>query len=294
MPMVGDVHPLLEAELLANNGLVTRRDHPELVQAVKRARGAGELVRVLNGSYLARGVADSVVHRVRALLDYDSDAIITGAAAARLSWWPELAVPAIDAYRRGLPASGFRWSGYRPAPELVSRGFAVPPLQVLDLMPEIGPSVVDEALRRRATSLSRLHQALQLTPDRPGNNLRKKILADSRDEPWSPAEREFHRVLRAAGITGWQANFRIHLDGHTYFLDVALPELRLAFEIDGYEHHRSRTAFERDRARDAHLAMYDWQVVRITAAQVPGSAEVVKAVIATRMTHLRHQCRQSA
>lgn len=284
------VHPLLEAELLAHEGLVTRRAHPELVQAIKRARATGELVRVLNGSYLACGVSDSLTHRIRALLDHAPDAIVTGAAAARLSWWPELPAPVIDAYRgKCAPARGFRWQTYRPDPELVTGAMATAALQVLDLLPALGPCAVDEALRRRAVRLPALHRALQLTPDRPGNNLRKQILADSRDEPWSGAEREFHRVLRAARITGWRANFRLRLDGRTYYLDVALPDLRLAFEVDGFEHHGTRAAFERDRARDAHLATHDWYTTRFTAAQVPGSGEIVKAVIAARMTHLHRQ-----
>jgi very-short-patch-repair endonuclease len=290
------MHPFLLAELLANDGLVTRRAHPELVQAIKRAHASGELVRVLNGSYLASGVAGSVTHRVRALIDHDPDVVVTGAAAARLTWWPELPVPVIDAYRRGrsAPADGFRWRPRPPVSELFSRGLATAALQVLDLMPDLGPSVVDEALRRRAVSLPALLRALALTPDRPGNGLRRQILADSRDEPWSGAEREFHRVLRAARIAGWRSNYRVRFDDRTYYLDVALPELRLAFEIDGFEHHGTRAAFERDRSRDAHLATHDWQTTRFTAAQVPDSGAVVHAVIAARMTHLRPQCGRPA
>lgn len=284
------MHPGLKAELQANEGLISRRSHPELVQAIKRAHGAGELVRVLSGSYLAAEVAGSLTHRIRALVEHDPDAVITGAAAAHLSWWPELAASEIDAYRRGrcARANGFRWHGYRPNSELVSSGLATPALQVLDLMAEVGSRAVDEALRRRATTLTALHRALDLTPDRPHNNLRRLILADSRDEPWSPAEREFHRVLREARITGWKTNHRLTIDGHSYHLDVAFPRLRLAFEVDGFEFHSARTAFENDRARDARLASKGWQVVRISAAQVPGSARVVKAVIAARVTLLRH------
>ena len=51
-----------------------------------------------------------------------------------------------------------------------------------------------------------LHRAMELTAARAGNQTRRQLLLDSRDEPWSEAERLFHRLLREAGITGWKAN----------------------------------------------------------------------------------------
>lgn len=290
------MHPQLEAALDAGSGVVLRREHPELAEAIKRACRTGALVRVLNGVHVAGNLADSVEHRVRALVCFDPDAIVTGAAAARLTWWPELPVSTITAYRRPhcQPAKGFDWARSRPEPELVTGNVAVPELQVLDLLPQRGADAVDEALRRRAVTLAGLHRALELTPGRPGNQLRRAILDDSRDEPWSPAEREFHRVLRAERIAGWRANFRIRLDGHVYFLDVALPDLRLAFEVDGFEHHGSRSAFERDRSRDTVMAAHGWLTVRLSAAQVSDSGPRVRAVIAARATQLRRSFRQIA
>ncbi|HUR86425.1 MAG TPA: DUF559 domain-containing protein [Solirubrobacteraceae bacterium] len=43
---------------------------------------------------------------------------------------------------------------------------------------------------------------------------------------------------------------------------------RLIVETDGHEHHGTRTAFERDRARDAHLTTRGYRVVRFTYRQV--------------------------
>lgn len=294
VPTVSGVHAQLEVALQAGGGLILRREHPCLVEAIKREHRAGTLVRVLSGTYLTAGLADSVEHRVHALVRYDPDAVVTGTAAARLSWWPELPSPIITAYRAEcVQARGFRWLRGRPHRDLVVDHLASPALQVLDMIRDIGSSAVDEALRRRVVSLAALHAALDLTPGRPGNQLRREILADSRDEPWSSAEREFHRTLRAAKVTGWRSNFRVHLDGHTYFLDVALPDLRLAFEVDGFEFHGSRTAFERDRARDALLATRGWQVVRVSAAQVQGCEGLVRAVISSRATHFPRPLRET-
>jgi very-short-patch-repair endonuclease len=52
---------------------------------------------------------------------------------------------------------------------------------------------------------------------------------------------------------------------------------RLIVEIDGFEYHRSREAFERDRLRDARLQAAGNRVVRITRRQISQQPEAVVA-----------------
>jgi very-short-patch-repair endonuclease len=47
-------------------------------------------------------------------------------------------------------------------------------------------------------------------------------------------------------------------------VDFAWPTHRLTVELDSYEYHRTRAAFERDRQRDRRLIAAGWRVVRIT------------------------------
>jgi very-short-patch-repair endonuclease len=51
-------------------------------------------------------------------------------------------------------------------------------------------------------------------------------------------------------------------------VDFLWPEQRLIVEVDGYEFHRSREAFERDRARDAALLAAGHRVMRVTWRQL--------------------------
>jgi Protein of unknown function (DUF559) len=46
--------------------------------------------------------------------------------------------------------------------------------------------------------------------------------------------------------------------------DFYWPTHRLIVETDGWETHRTRAAFEQDRARDAALQADGWRVVRFT------------------------------
>jgi hypothetical protein len=64
-----------------------------------------------------------------------------------------------------------------------------------------------------------------------------------------------------------------------YRVDFCWPHARVVVETDGFEHHGTRAAFERDRARDAHLTACGWRVLRFTAAQLDGDAASVAAVL---------------
>jgi very-short-patch-repair endonuclease len=50
--------------------------------------------------------------------------------------------------------------------------------------------------------------------------------------------------------------------------DFRWTEQRLIVELDGFETHGTRQAFERDRARDRRLMTEGWRVARITQRQL--------------------------
>ena len=80
-------------------------------------------------------------------------------------------------------------------------------------------------------------------------------------------------LLRAHGIPTPQTN--VLVDG--FLVDAYWPDADLVVELDGYEFHRARDAFERDRRRDAVLALAGYRVVRVTyrmLAREPGRVAV--------------------
>jgi very-short-patch-repair endonuclease len=50
-------------------------------------------------------------------------------------------------------------------------------------------------------------------------------------------------------------------------------------EEDGLDHHGTRAAFERDRARDQRLTAAGWTVLRLTHRQVLGEPERVREIV---------------
>jgi len=125
-----------------------------------------------------------------------------------------------------------------------------PALTAIDLATFECTDAIDIALRTRSATLTRMHEALRRTPRRPGNGDRTRLLLNSRDEPWSAAERKARRLLRAARIVGWRTNVPVILSGQRYYLDVAFRAKKLAIEIDGRIHQLDRTCSSRtDHAR---------------------------------------------
>ena len=53
-----------------------------------------------------------------------------------------------------------------------------------------------------------------------------------------------------------------------YEVDAFWPAARLVVELDGWGFHKTRGAFERDRARDAALLVAGYRVVRATYRQL--------------------------
>ena len=71
----------------------------------------------------------------------------------------------------------------------------------------------------------------------------------------------FYEILDKLNVQ-YEPEFPIKTkDGHTYWADAAIPDLKIDFEIDGSRHHNP----EKDGARDKRLRALGWSVIRIDA-----------------------------
>lgn len=271
-----------------------RREHPSLGAALDRALRRGDIVPVLPGIYREAASELDLATRIRAAFLFDPNAVVVGEAAATLGWWPELGADTVELAMNGRRADGdgIRWCRrIIPVDLTVDRGgvrFTDAALTVLDLLPTVGGKAIDEALRRKVVTLAQLESVFAGLPRRRGDVLRRALLDDSRDEPWSEAERDFQRYNRELELPyQHHTNHRIVLpDGSVRLLDHALPDLLLAFEVDGWEFHGTREAFVKDRASDAQLATLGWQLIRFDASTIfddpTGVKNTVRAVVAAR------------
>jgi very-short-patch-repair endonuclease len=276
----------LDHALVQSGGTIARRDHPALRSAIDHRLEAGALLAPLPGVVAHPELVDELMVRARIAQLWRPDAVLTGRVAAHLTFWPELRVDQIEV---AVPRrTRTRRPGYRVAERVVPAELVqaraglrltAPALTTLDLVPTVGADVVDRALRSRTVTLPQLRDALSQTSGRRGNRERRWVLLDSRDEPWSAAERKAHRLLRAAGITGWTANLKVRVRGRTCYLDIAFDRERVAIEIDGRAVHDTAAAFEADRARQNFLVLDGWLVLRFTWAMLCDDPAAVIAAI---------------
>jgi len=142
--------------------------------------------------------------------------------------------------------------------------------------------LVDDGLRRRVLSLSGLHAVARRLPTiATGRSPRRvaDVLA-RRTAGFHPGDSELEsRVLRTlvdAGFPEPVRQHRVRVNGRTYFVDLAYPAEQVAIEVDGFEYHRSRTDFDRDRSRQNDLVGAGWTVLRFTSRSP--TTEIVGAV----------------
>ncbi len=95
-----------------------------------------------------------------------------------------------------------------------------------------------------------------------------------RQVPDSPLEIRLARLLLDARLP-----FVFHPVIEGLEVDFAFPVERLVIEVDGWEFHGTRAAFEADRRRDAVLVAAGWRVLRFTWQQVNGESSLVIGTI---------------
>jgi very-short-patch-repair endonuclease/predicted transcriptional regulator of viral defense system len=180
--------------------------------------------------------------------------------------------PGIQAHRTQLPADEVT----------THRGIPVttPARTLLDLAAVLDGHRLARAAERaevlRLTSPTSLAALVARYPRRPGTPALKRLIDDHRIQPTitrSKLERRFLTLLDANDLPRPLTNTPID----RYEADFAWPAHHLVVELDGYETHGTRHAFERDRARDRALQAQGWRVVRVTWRQLHDDRAAIAA-----------------
>jgi very-short-patch-repair endonuclease len=91
----------------------------------------------------------------------------------------------------------------------------------------------------------------------------------------SELERIFRSLCRRHRLPQPEVNARVG----PHEVDFLWRDRGLIVEVDGYRHHADRSAFERDRARDAHLQSLGFRVLRFTYRQLRDDRSTVVAAL---------------
>ena len=144
---------------------------------------------------------------------------------------------------------------------------------VVDLAAVLGERTLGEAIdagvRRRLFTYASVQACLDQMRRRGRRRTTavERILDDNlgTDPGESELEARVARWLVGAGLPPPIHQRWVVAGGKRFRLDLAYPDRRVGFELDGWEAHGSRRAFDRDRDRGNELALQGWQIYHFTA-----------------------------
>lgn len=125
------------------------------------------------------------------------------------------------------------------------------------------PDLVERYPGRRGVNKVRL--ALRRITEEPSGRKRSKL-----EERFAPFLRRYHLPLPR--FNDW-----IVLGSKRYQVDCHWPGTLEIVELDGWEGHSTRSAFQDDRARDRRLRVAGYSVTRLTWNQLDDEPEVIAA-----------------
>lgn len=142
---------------------------------------------------------------------------------------------------------------------------------------------MDVALRNGLAAPAEIVLAADAIGRKSGGAAARRLALEAAANPWSGGERQLHRVLRRAAITGWEANPRIFVRGRTFRPDVLFRNALVILEFDGMDFHSDPVSRDKDYERQNQLVLAGYMVLRFTwtmLTQDPtGVARVVRRAL---------------
>lgn len=291
------------AQLAAKQyGLVT---HAQLLRLgfstgkIGRSSKALRLHRVHRGVYsLGHAVLSNRGRCLAAVLSCGRGAVVSHNAAAWLWGLIPQCPKIIDVT---VPRHGGKRSGIRLhhsltlVPEEHGKFGPIPttalPRTLLDLAatspPRLTWNAIDRAERRDILNLTEIDAMLKRRHGHRGAERLRKALVIYREPGFYRArsERLLRRLVKKAGlqpplINTWVGKFEI---------DVYWPHERFAVEVDGWETHRTRKAFEDDRLRQEEMKLAGIDSIRISARRIEQRPDEVGRHLAVLLQRRRKE-----
>jgi very-short-patch-repair endonuclease len=278
------------------HGVVARRQLVELglaPRAIQYRLSVGRLHVIHRGVYaVGHRHLDAKGRWLAAVLACGTYAVLSHRSAGRLWRIADAASPRVDVTspgERGAASPKIRHHRVRYlAPEDTTRRDGIPVTSVartlFDLAEVMDRNALEAAFetaeRRELLDMRAVLLTCQRNPGRRAHKGLRSLLPDltSPEPTRSELERLFHHLCSVTDLAAPQVNVLVK----GYEVDALWPEARLVVEVDGWEFHKTRAAFERDRARDAALLVAGYRVVRVTYRQL----RVDPARVADTLRHL--------
>jgi very-short-patch-repair endonuclease len=172
------------------------------------------------------------------------------------------------AARPAAPLSPRRLLGRAHAPDGLP--LTTPTRTLIDLADQLTPHRLERVLHRaeilRILDVNAIHSRLAALPGRRSRTLLRALGTLQRGPEVTRSELEERFLALVAKHRLPRPRVNATVAGHE--VDFHWPDQKLIVETDGAAAHLTPTAFEHDRARDAHLTALGYSVIRITWRQL--------------------------
>jgi very-short-patch-repair endonuclease len=169
------------------------------------------------------------------------------------------------------------------------------PRTLLDIAIRARPTQLDRLLERgeelELLDLRTLEDVLDRAGGHRGRGRLRRALALYQPDPSftrSRFEKSFRRRVLAAGLPSPSMNFNVG----GFELDAYWPDLRFAVELDLFETHGTRAAFERDHVRQEELKLLGVEMIRVTLPRFQREPEAVMRNLAALLERRRAELHQ--
>lgn len=171
------------------------------------------------------------------------------------------------------------------------------PRTILDLAATESADVVENMIRemefRELRDRLSLWDLVGRYPRRRGVARLRLALEWLKDEPVgrkrSALEERFAPFLRRRHLPLPRFNDSIVFGHPRYEVDCLWPDRRQIVELDGWEGHKTRTAFREDRARDRRLRVAGYGVTRLTWNQLDDEPESVASDLRVLLAEAKYK-----
>ena len=287
-------HGVVTGDQLRESGFSYKQIHSR--------RSSGRLIKVLPGVFRVGGVPDTYESRLWSVaLWIDDKGFFTGPTAAHLLSLDGIGRPECLSVARYSGVAAPSWikvqrldPNDRPSLRRV-RGLLICCVERVladcasSLSPRVVGSALDDALRRRLTTVERLQDFLESWGrGRHGARTLNELVRgrDERDQKVrSVLETKMLAILRRIPNHHFHADFELVVGDHRYFLDFYCAPARLGIECQGFKWHIGR--FNSDARRNRHiqslgieLLHFTWDDVSFRGREVE---KEIRAAIARRM-----------
>jgi hypothetical protein len=252
--------------------------------AIRRRVASGRLHRLYRGVY---AVGHTVLNRngryLAAVMACGDGAALSHRSAAALWGIRPSAAARFDvtvSHTSGVRSTAAIVVHRSRRPAHTTRHEGIPVTTPGQTLADLATALPKRALEKAAEQAEALRLHVAKPDGHPGSKrLEQALDHDLGTTTRSPLEDAFLELCDDYGIPRPLVNVVVA----GYEVDFCWPAERLIVETDGYEHHGTREAFERDRAKDARLTALGWRVMRFTQRQIATApASVADVVLAAR------------